>query len=195
VDPTRSAALFREAERIAAAAPEPARGLLELANRTVRDLGGGTQRVTALAALLDRDKGIVRWASCGHRGAYLVHPPPPGDDERARLELLGGRSTPLGEQVLVIAEGERAFGPDDHLVACSDGVVEVRDSRGDPWGDRRLQRILRDQLFTAGDRAARMLVAAAVAHAGDAPIADDMLVVVVSPGRSGQERLDRPPPV
>lgn len=33
MDPQRSAALFREAERIAAAAPEPARGLLDLVNR------------------------------------------------------------------------------------------------------------------------------------------------------------------
>jgi serine phosphatase RsbU (regulator of sigma subunit) len=157
------------------------RALLELAHKTVRDLGGGTPRVTALAALIDPARALIRWASAGHRGAYLVHPPPPGDDDRARLELLGGRSTPLGEPALVIAEGERAFADADYLVACSDGVVEVRDGRGEPWGDRRLQRILRDQLMGAGDRAARMLVAAAVAHAGEAPIADDMLVVVVRP--------------
>jgi len=160
---------------------EPRR-LLELVHETVRDLGGGTQRVTAFAALLDLEKAKIRWASAGHRGAYLVHPPlGEGEDKRARLDLLGARSSPLGEPVLMIAEGEHALGGDDHLVACSDGVVEVRDTRGEPWGDRRLQRMLRDQLVGAGDRAARMLVAAAIAHAGDAPVADDMLVVVVRP--------------
>jgi len=158
------------------------RGLLELVHKTVRELGGGTQRVTAFAAILDRGVGTIRWACAGHRGAYLVHPPPPDADEpRARLELLGARSTPLGEPVLVIAEGEKHLGPGDHVVAASDGVVEVRDIRGEPWGERRLQRILRDQLLGAGDRGARMIVAAAVAHAGDAPIGDDMLVVVARP--------------
>jgi serine phosphatase RsbU (regulator of sigma subunit) len=158
------------------------RQLLEVVHQTVRDLGGGTQRVTAFAALLDLEKANIKWACAGHRGAYLVHPPTgDGEDQRARLELLGARSSPLGEPNLVIAEGDRALGGDDHLVACSDGVVEVRDGRGEPWGDRRLQRMLRDQLVGAGDRAARMLVAAAIAHAGDAPVADDMLVVVVRP--------------
>jgi len=155
------------------------RALLELAHRTVRDLGGGTQRVTAFAAVLDRFNGKVKFASAGHRGAYVVRP---GDgDERPRLDVLSARSTPLGEPTLVIGEGERPLHPDDLLVACSDGVVEVRGETGDPWGDRRLQRMLRDQLIGAGDRAARMIVAASVAHAGDAPVADDMLVVVVRP--------------
>lgn len=169
------------APSLVGAALEP-KQLLEVVHQTVRDLGGGTQRVTAFAALLDLEKAQIRWACAGHRGAYLVHPPVgEGEDQRARLELLGSRSSPLGEPNLVIAEGERSLGSDDHLVACSDGVVEVRDGRGEPWGDRRLQRMLRDQLVGAGDRAARMLVAAAIAHAGDAPVADDMLVVVVRP--------------
>lgn len=157
------------------------RALLEAVHQTVRDLGGGTQRVTALAAVLDRRAGTVRWASAGHRGAYVVHPPAADGDGRARLDILAGRSTPLGDPQLVIAEGEKPLGDGDHLVAASDGVVEIRNGRGDPWGDRRLQRILRDQLLGAGDRAARMIVAGAVAHAGDAPIHDDMLVVVVRP--------------
>lgn len=155
------------------------RALLELAHRTVRDLGGGTQRVTAFAAVLDRFNGKVKFASAGHRGAYVVRP---GEgDERPRLDVLSARSTPLGEPTLIIGEGERPLHPDDLLVACSDGVVEVRSETGDPWGDRRLQRMLRDQLIGAGDRAARMIVAASIAHAGDTAVADDMLVVVVRP--------------
>jgi hypothetical protein len=165
---------------LSSGAVEP-KAMLELAHRTVRDLGGGSQRVTAFAAVLDRPSRVIRWGCAGHRGGYLVHPPV-GDEERARLDALGGRSTPLGEPGLVIAEGERPLADADHLVICSDGVVEVRDGRGDVWGDRRLQRMLRDQLLGAGDRAARMLVAAAVAHAGEAPILDDLLVVVVRPG-------------
>jgi hypothetical protein len=160
------------------------RGLLELVHETVRDLGGGNQRVTALAALLDQRAGTVQWACAGHRGAYLVHPPGPDGDGRARLELLGARSTPLGDPTLTLAEGERALAADDLVVTASDGVVDVRGPRGDPWGERRLQRMLRDQLLAAGDRAARMVVAAAVAHAGDGAAVDDMLVVVVRPADS-----------
>jgi hypothetical protein len=156
------------------------RAVLELAHATVRDLGEGNQRVTAFAAVVG--DGAIRWASAGHRGAYLVHPPPASGDDRARLEVLGARSTPLGDPGLVVASGDRALAAGDHVVICADGVVDIRDGRGDPWGDRRLQRLLRDQLLAAGDKAARMLVAAAVAHAGDAPIHDDLLVVVVRPG-------------
>ncbi len=160
------------------AALEP-RALLELVHRTVRDIGGGSQRVTAFAAVIDAEARRIRFACAGHRGAYLVRP---GDtDDRVRLDVMHARGTPLGEPQLSIGEGERRLGLEDVVVTCSDGVVEIRDGRGETWGERRLQRMLRNQVLSAGDKAARMIVAAAVAHAGDAPVLDDLLAVVVRP--------------
>jgi sigma-B regulation protein RsbU (phosphoserine phosphatase) len=155
------------------------RPLLELVHKTVRDIGGGAQRVTAFAAVIDAGARKVRFACAGHRGAYLVRPG--SGEERVRLDVLHARGTALGEPQLVVGEGERTITENDVVVACSDGVVDVRDNKGEPWGERRLQRMMRDQVVNAGDKAARMIVAAAVAHAVDAPVGDDMLAVVVRP--------------
>lgn len=160
------------------AALEP-RALLELVHKTVRGIGGGAQRVAAFAAVIDAGTRKVTFACAGHRGAYVVRPG--AGEERVRLDVLHARGSTLGEPQAQIGEGERPMSDADIVVACSDGVVEVRDGRGEPWGERRLQRMMRDQVVSAGDRAARMIVAAAVAHAADAPVMDDMLAVVVRP--------------
>ncbi|MCB9561328.1 MAG: serine/threonine-protein phosphatase [Kofleriaceae bacterium] len=152
------------------------RALLELVHQTVRDIAGGAQRVTAFAAVLDHGARTVRFACAGHRGAYVVRPVP--GEARARLDVLHARGTALGEPQPMIGVGERPLELADVVVACSDGVVEVRAAVGEPWGERRLQRVLRGQVLDAGDRAARMIVQAAVAHAGDAQVHDDMLVLV-----------------
>ena len=158
----------------AEATPE---AVLALLHDTVVEVDGGRHRVTAFAAIVDRGAGKIEFAAAGHRGGYLVRRT--GDD--AELVALIGRGTALGERERVIGTGHRALAPDDVIVLISDGVIESRSATGQAWGERRLQRALRDLASRAGDQLGEALLDAARGHAGEATHDDDLLVVVVAP--------------
>jgi serine phosphatase RsbU (regulator of sigma subunit) len=158
----------------ASATPE---AVLALLHDTVVEVDGGRHRVTAFATIVDRPAGRVVWAAAGHRGGYLVRM----GAEQPELVALIGRGTALGEPERVIGTGARDLGADDVIVLISDGVVESRGPTGSAFGERRLQRALRELGPRAGDRLGEALLDAATAHAGDAVHDDDLLVVVVAP--------------
>lgn len=151
--------------------------VLALLHDTVVEVDGGRHRVTAFAAIIDRSAGRITYAAAGHRGGYLVRRK--GDD--AELVALIGRGTALGERERVIGTGARELAPEDIIVLISDGVIESRSASGQAWGERRLQRALRDLAPRAGDRLGEALLDAARAHAGEATHDDDLLVVIVAP--------------
>ena len=149
--------------------------VLQLLHDTVRQVGA-EQRVSAFAAVLDPGGGVVRFASAGHRGGYLVRP---RDGAASQVTALAARASPLGEPDLVLGTGEVPLAGDEWLVLVSDGIVEVRDEAGESLGERRILRALRDWLISAGDHAAERLLHEASAHAGGRPLDDDLVVVTV----------------
>jgi serine phosphatase RsbU (regulator of sigma subunit) len=151
--------------------------VLALLHDTVVEVDGGRHRVTAFAAIVDRRAHRITYASAGHRGGYLVR----RRDADAELVALIGRGTALGERERVIGTGDRELGPDDMIVLISDGVIEARNPSGQAWGERRLQRALRDLASRAGDHLGDALLDGARGHAGEATHDDDLLVVVVGP--------------
>ncbi len=159
----------------AGATPE---AVLELLHDTVVEVDGGRHRVTAFAAIVDRPGGKLQFAAAGHRGGYLVK----RREGEAELMALIGRGTALGERERVVGTGERTLGATDMVVLISDGVVENRSAAGQAWGERRLQRALRELAPRAGDRLGEALLDATRAHAGESVHDDDLLVVVVAPG-------------
>jgi serine phosphatase RsbU (regulator of sigma subunit) len=160
----------------ASATPE---AVLTLLHDTVVEVDEGRHRVTAFAAIIDRPGGRVVWASAGHRGGYQLRL----SNGTTDLVALIGRGTALGEPERVIGTGSRELGPDDIIVLISDGVVESRAPSGAAWGERRLQRALRELGPRAGDRLGEALLDAATAHAGDSIHDDDLLVVVIAPAQ------------
>jgi len=161
----------------AQATPE---AVLALLHDTVVEVDGGRHRVTAFAAIVDRAAGRITFAAAGHRGGYLVR----RKGEDAELVALIGRGTALGERERVIGTGQRELAPDDVIVLISDGVIEARSPAGQAWGERRLQRALRDLAPRAGDELGEALLDAARGHAGEATHDDDLLVVVVAPAHA-----------
>jgi serine phosphatase RsbU (regulator of sigma subunit) len=149
--------------------------MLELLHDTVTGVAGPTATLGAFAIVLGR--GRARFASAGHRGAYLVQR---HDGTRADVHALSAAGTPLGERRLHIGRGETPLADDDLIVIASDGVVDVTDPRGARWGERRLVRALRTWVPQAGDGAAEQLVSAAAAHAGESPLDDDLVVLAAS---------------
>jgi serine phosphatase RsbU (regulator of sigma subunit) len=105
----------------------------------VRRVGGGQLNMTCFAAILDPNHGEVRFVSCGSTAPYLVRL---GDD--VELQALVGRGNPLGGSGVIAPKVlQKPLRAGDLVVWYTDGVIEAQDPAGEPFGDRRLQRMLR----------------------------------------------------
>jgi sigma-B regulation protein RsbU (phosphoserine phosphatase) len=160
--------------------------LIAALDTAVRRVGGGQLAMTCFAAILDPDAREVRFISCGHTTPYLVRQ---GEvPEELELQALVGRGNPLGGGGSVGAKVlQKPLKAGDLLVWYTDGVLEARDAAGEPFGDRRLQRMLRRlerSSFTA-PAVHNALYASIAAHRAGRTREDDETLVVAHwhPGR------------
>jgi serine phosphatase RsbU (regulator of sigma subunit) len=168
--------------------------LLSLLDGAVRTVGGESFHMTCFVTLLDPTAGQMTYANAGHLVPYLCRVQPDGSIE---LGVLSARGAPLGAGN---PGGYRAHSrellPGDTLVWYTDGLVESADRSGRPFGDRRLQRILRkiDHASTDARAVRDHIVRAALAFQGGVRAEDDITLVVarveagmlpVSPGADG----------
>jgi sigma-B regulation protein RsbU (phosphoserine phosphatase) len=89
------------------------------------------QFATMLYGVLNAATGDFRYASAGH--PRPVHLP-----ARGGPILLEGEGFPIGLAEDAYEERSVCLGPGDRLYLYSDGVTEVMDSAGEPFGDARL---------------------------------------------------------
>jgi hypothetical protein len=163
-------------------APLTLEDLLASLNASAEGVIRGGEPVAAFIAILDGERGKVRWAAAGHPGATLVGPIavdvvfPDGSASGAKPQTiaLGGDPSQLGASLVVAQRGETPLPPDSLLVIAS---TAVRGSDDGAW-----QRTLATQA-PAGSRLATVLVDTAL-RAGEP--AEDLLAVVV------RQRPDRP---
>jgi len=113
--------------------------LVRAVDTAVRRVGRGQLALTCFASIVDPDASEIRFVSCGSTTPYLVRAN--GDLD---LQALVGRGNPLGGggtlSPKVLHKPLRAG---DLIVWYTDGVIEALDPVGEPFGDRRLQRMLR----------------------------------------------------
>ncbi|MEO6776237.1 MAG: SpoIIE family protein phosphatase [Kofleriaceae bacterium] len=151
-------------------------GSLDLA---VARVGGGQLAMTLFAAIIDDQARTISYVSCGHTTPYVVHAPSSGGS--IELHALVGRGNPLGGGSSGAPKvQQRPLRAGDLLVWYTDGVIEAQDPYGVPFGDRRLQRLLRRLDASAlTPPAVHDLVHASVAtHRAGWPRADDETLVV-----------------
>lgn len=102
----------------------------------IRRVGGGQLAATCFAAIVDPANLKITYVSCGHPVPYLCRP--------TALHALVGRGNLLGTGVPTHPrQQERALEPGDLIVWYTDGVIEALDPAGKPFGDRRLQQLLK----------------------------------------------------
>jgi serine phosphatase RsbU (regulator of sigma subunit) len=152
--------------------------LVTAIDAAVHRVGGGQLSMTCFAAILDAKLREVSFVSCGHTTPYLCR-----TGERGELELqaLVGRGNPLGtSQAAGTKVLHKPLKAGDLVVWYTDGVIEAQDSSGEPFGDRRLQRMLRrldrGKLTPAGVH--DVVYASVATHRGSTPRADDETLVV-----------------
>jgi sigma-B regulation protein RsbU (phosphoserine phosphatase) len=147
----------------------------------VRRVGGGQLAMTCFAAVLDPDASEIRFVSCGHTAPYLCRP----TDKAVELHALVGRGNPLGSGVPSVPRVlSRPWQTGDLVVWYTDGVIEAKDPAGAPFGDRRLQHLLKrlDRKKLTPRQVHDLVQAGVTAHRAGHPLADDSTLVVAQLG-------------
>jgi serine phosphatase RsbU (regulator of sigma subunit) len=154
------------------------RELTAALDAAVRRVGGGALAMTCFAAILDPKAQEVRFVSCGHTPPYLCRP----SDKTIELHALVGRGNPLGGSSLGGAPKVqlRPIQAGDLLVWYTDGVIDAQDPAGAPFGDRRLQHLLKrlDRARLSPNAVHAVVQSGIAAHRAGRPLADDETVVV-----------------
>jgi serine phosphatase RsbU (regulator of sigma subunit) len=149
----------------------------------VRRVGGGELAMTCFASILDPHARTISYVSCGHTAPYLCRPA----TTAVELHAVVGRGNLLGVGVLHPPKvQQRAFEAGDLIVWYTDGVIEAQDPAGKPYGDRRLQHLLKklDPARLAPRAVHDVILAGVNAHRQGQPLADDETVVVAQLGRA-----------
>jgi sigma-B regulation protein RsbU (phosphoserine phosphatase) len=151
--------------------------LIAALDAAVRRVGGGHLAMTCFATILDPVHDELRFVSCGHATPYLCR----ATERATELHALVGRGNPLGAGTPEPARVQhRPLEAGDLLVWYTDGLVEAQDPTGAPFGDRRLQHLLkkldRTRLTPVGVH--DLVHRAAAAHRGEQPSGDDETLVV-----------------
>ncbi|HEY1557739.1 MAG TPA: SpoIIE family protein phosphatase [Kofleriaceae bacterium] len=153
-------------------------GKLALAlDGAVRRVGGGELGMTCFAAILDPDAREIRFVSCGHTTPYLCRM----GERDVELQALVGRGNPLGAgSALAPKVSAKPLRAGDLVVWYTDGVIDAQDAAGEPFGDRRLQRMLRrlERAHLAPVQVHATVHAAVSAHRGGRARHDDETLVV-----------------
>jgi len=155
--------------------------LIAALDAAVRRVGGGGLAMTCFAAILDPAAGELRFVSCGHAAPYLCRPSAPASPDAIELHALVGRGNPLGVGALEVARiRRRPLEPGDLVVWYTDGVVEAQDPTGAPFGDRRLQHLLKklDRARVTPALVHALVQRGVAAHRAGRPRGDDETLVV-----------------
>ncbi len=151
--------------------------LVTAIDAAVQRVGGGQLSMTCFAAILDARLHEVSFVSCGHTTPYLCR-----IGERGELELqaLVGRGNPLGTSQTATKVLRKPLKAGDLVVWYTDGVIEAQDPSGEPFGDRRLQRMLRrlDRGHLTPAAVHDVVYASVAAHRSSTQRADDETLVV-----------------
>ncbi|HEY1814291.1 MAG TPA: SpoIIE family protein phosphatase [Kofleriaceae bacterium] len=148
----------------------------------VARVGGGQLAMSCFAAILDPAAKTISYVSCGHPTPYLCRTGPKG----LELHALVARGNPLGiASAAPVKAQQRALEAGDLVVWYTDGVIDAQDPRGEPFGDRRMQRLLRRIDPALGAAAIHDLVNASIAaHRAGRQRNDDETLVIARVGAS-----------
>jgi serine phosphatase RsbU (regulator of sigma subunit) len=129
--------------------------------------------VTALYGVLDPNTGEFHYVRAGHDEPLWVR-------KDGTTEFLGGRGRFLGMWPgLPLEERQITLGSGDCLIIYSDGVTDMTNPDGEPFGRGRVEAFVRSIRAYEAERIARSLFNVVQQHRGHAPAFDDFTLLVV----------------
>ena len=153
---------------------------LSLINKPLatRYLANTGQFVTAFVGLYDAEDRVLTYASAGHPPPRLVR-----GNEVHRLDADSG--LPLGiDEISTYGNTTLQLLAGDRLVLFTDGITESTNAAREPFGDERLDAVLRAPASTAAEQRDHVINSVRTFRAGR-PAGDDetCLVAVVTPAQ------------
>jgi serine phosphatase RsbU (regulator of sigma subunit) len=136
--------------------------------------------VTAVYGVLDPGNGRFVYSNCGHNPPLLLN----RAGEMKRLSC-GGPALGVFDEAQFEEEAV-PFAPGDMLVLYTDGAIEVTDDRDQEFGEKRLERILRNSAHLPAGEVIRAVIDQTQVFAGHESYPDDFTIVVIR--HSGGER-------
>jgi sigma-B regulation protein RsbU (phosphoserine phosphatase) len=138
------------------------------------ELGRAEMFVSLFYGVVDKRRGVLRYANAGHPQAFVV----PGDGGPA--ERLVATAPPLGlAQEKSVLGAERPWhGKSDLLCLFTDGLTDARDVSGQPYGEDRLLSVVRRHAAEPARSIVRAVFEDLAAFTG-APASDDRTLLVL----------------
>jgi serine phosphatase RsbU (regulator of sigma subunit) len=154
------------------------RQMPELVRRVnARLIGDSTTEtfITAFFGILDTKTSTLHYINAGHNPPYVFRP-----DRRRRIREL----RPTGPALGLFDEyrwGRRSvkLHPGDLIVLYTDGLTDAEDSARNPFGEGRLQNVVRDNLGQPVTRLADAVMGSVYDFRGEAAQFDDITLVLV----------------
>ncbi len=143
------AAFFKMGVQVCSDRENGPAAMLAAVNRELCRALDSADFVTAIAAWLDPDSGILRYASAGHVPGLILRA---STGETERLAPTGGLIGILEESAY--EECETRLAPGDELLLLTDGILESVNPEEEQYGIRRVEELLRR---TRGVEPAEML--------------------------------------
>lgn len=128
--------------------------------------------VSMFYGVVDRAAAQFRYANAGHPHAFVI-------THAGVAERLAALDPPLGMSAGAPRAAVRPWSSEDLLVIFTDGVSDARDAAGNRLGeDRVLELAIRLRASPPGEIVDRLSDLVST-HAGDAPLRDDLTIVVL----------------
>jgi sigma-B regulation protein RsbU (phosphoserine phosphatase) len=165
--------MVKSALELLVADGQPAAEALSRLHRLVRRRAGDRAFVTLSFADLDPANGRLELTNAGHPPCYIVR-------GAGRVEEIVVPGLPLGSLDGRPGRTDLLLEPGDSFLLLSDGIVECRDGRGDPFGFERVQAALAGSPAATATMLVRRILDAVSGHCGDQPVEDDRTIVAVT---------------
>ena len=156
--------------------PTPA-DLISQLNDALKDTLPQSKFVTLFLGRLDMATGVIEYANAGHTPPLWVR--------REGVQELTETDLVLGVVTRAEFRGHKLqLAPGDALVLFTDGVTEAENEEGEDLGSlAHVTKRLETMHGAGADELSSALEAVVLDHMGDAPLADDVTLVVVSRNR------------
>lgn len=153
--------------------PEPENVIAEMHSDLTSHFIGLEFFATMCYLRFDHLAGAVTFVDCGH--AKTIHCRAGG-----AMETLESDCVPLGFSASeVYTQRKVTYSPGDMFLCYSDGVTEAADPQGEMFGLDRLLALVDANLAASPASLIRIITGAVLSHTGNAPLGDDLTVLVI----------------
>src|SRR5206468_10237474 len=144
-------------------------------NRLISADHGGERFMTMHLSVIDGTTHTMRWVSAGHDPAIVFDP------ATDRFEEVGDGDLPLGvvDDTEYREQRSGPFRPGQVLLVGTDGVWEMPDAKGEPFGKDRLREVIREPAAGSAGDVAQALRQRLADFRGTTHQVDDVTFVVI----------------